>query len=45
LYKQLRGAYAVSRFGAWVRLFLLSIMISFVLTMFGLILVAIGMTH
>jgi hypothetical protein len=43
LYKQLRGAYGISRFGAWVRLFLLSIMITFVLTMFGLILVAIGM--
>lgn len=45
LYKQLRGAYGISRFGAWVRLFLLSIMITFVLTMFGLILVAIGTTH
>ncbi|WP_129641370.1 DUF3667 domain-containing protein [Peristeroidobacter agariperforans] len=43
LYKQLRGAYGVSRFGAWVRLFLLSIMIIFVLTMFAVILVAIGM--
>lgn len=43
LYKQLRGAYGVSRFGAWVRLFLLSIMISFVLTLFGVILVALGM--
>ena len=42
LYKQLRGAYGVSRFGAWVRLFLLSIMIMFVLTLFGIILVAIG---
>ncbi|HEY5755107.1 MAG TPA: DUF3667 domain-containing protein [Steroidobacter sp.] len=43
LYKQLRGAYGISRFGAWVRLFLLTIMITFVLTLFGLILVAIGM--
>jgi len=42
LYKQLRGAYGISRFGAWVRLFLLSIMITFVLTLFGIILVAIG---
>jgi hypothetical protein len=42
LYKQLRGAYGVSRFGAWMRLFILSIMIIFVLTMFGVILVAIG---
>jgi hypothetical protein len=43
LYKQLRGAYGVSRFGAWVRLFLLTIMITFVLTLFGVILVAVGM--
>ncbi len=35
LYKQLRGAYGISRFGAWVRLFLLTIMITFVLTLFG----------
>lgn len=43
LYKQLRGAYGVSRFGAWVRLFLLTVMITVVLTLFGLILVAVGM--
>lgn len=43
LYKQLRGAYGASRFGAWVRLFLLSIMIIFVLSLFGVILVAVGM--
>ena len=43
LYKQLRGAYGISRFGAWVRLFLLSIMITVVLTLFGVILVAVGM--
>lgn len=43
LYKQLRGAYGVSRFGAWVRLFLLTLMITFVLTLFGVILVAVGM--
>nr|WP_298717498.1 DUF3667 domain-containing protein [uncultured Steroidobacter sp.] len=42
LYKQLRGAYGISRFGAWVRLLLLSIMISFVLTLFSVILFAIG---
>lgn len=42
LYKQLRGAYGVSRLGAWVRLFLLTLMIVFVLTLFGVILVAIG---
>ena len=42
LYKQLRGAYGVSRFGALVRLLLLSIMIILVLTVFGLILISIG---
>lgn len=42
LYKQLRGAYGSSRFGAWLRLLILSIMIIFVLTLFGVILVAIG---
>jgi len=44
LYKQLRGAYGASRFGTWVRLFMLTIMISFVLTMFGVILAAVGMS-
>ncbi len=44
LYKQLRGAYGLSRFGTWVRLFLLSIMIFFVLVMFGTLLVALGMS-
>ena len=44
LYKQLRGAYGLSRFGAWVRLFLLSVMISFVLVMFGILLLALGMS-
>ncbi|MBL8267551.1 DUF3667 domain-containing protein [Steroidobacter sp.] len=44
LYKQLRGAYGLSRFGAWVRLFLLTIMITFVLVMFGLLLLALGMS-
>ncbi|HEY0683326.1 MAG TPA: DUF3667 domain-containing protein [Steroidobacter sp.] len=38
LYKQLRGAYGLSRFGAWVRLFLLSIMVIFVLTLFAVML-------
>ncbi|WP_116807526.1 DUF3667 domain-containing protein [Steroidobacter cummioxidans] len=42
LYKHLRGTYGISRFGTWVRLFMLTIMISFVLTMFGVILAAIG---
>lgn len=44
LYKQLRGAYGLSRFGAWVRLFLLSIMIIFVLVLFSVLLLALGMT-
>lgn len=43
LYKQLRGAYGLSRFGTWVRLFLLSIMIFFVLVLFSVLLVALGM--
>ena len=43
LYKQLRGAYGLSRFGAWVRLFLLSIGISIVLTLFFVLLLMIGM--
>lgn len=44
LYKQLRGAYGLSRFGTWVRLFLLSIMILVVLGLFGTLLLAIGMS-
>jgi hypothetical protein len=44
LYKQLRGAYGLSRFGAWVRLFLLSIMILFVLVLFSTLLLALGMS-
>lgn len=44
LYKQLRYAYGLSRFGTWVRLFMLSIMILFVLIMFGILLLALGMT-
>ena len=44
LYKQLRGAYGLSRYGAWVRLFLLSVMIFFVLVMFGILLLALGMS-
>ncbi len=38
LYKQLRHAYKLSRFGAWLRLFLLSIGISIVLTFFFVLL-------
>lgn len=45
LYKQLRGAYGLSRFGAWVRLFLLSIMILFVLVLFSTLLLALGMSN
>jgi ribosomal protein L37E len=43
LYKQLRYAYGLSRFGAWLRLFLLSIATSIVLTIFVVLLVMIGM--
>jgi hypothetical protein len=43
LYKQLRHAYKLSRFGAWLRLFLLSIAISIVLTIFFALLLMIGM--
>jgi hypothetical protein len=43
LYKQLRHAYTLSRFGAWLRLFLLSIAISIVLTIFFVLLLLIGM--
>jgi len=43
LYKQLRYAYGLSRFGAWLRLFLLSIEISIVLTIFFVLLLLIGM--
>lgn len=42
LYKQLRGAYGLSRFGAVLRLFMLFIMIIFVLVLFGLLLLALG---
>lgn len=43
LYKQLRYAYGLSRFGAWLRLFLLSIATSIVLTIFFVLLLMIGM--
>lgn len=42
IYKQLRGAYGLSRFGAVLRLFLLFIMNIFVLVLFGLLLLALG---
>jgi hypothetical protein len=42
IYKQLRGAYGLSRFGAVLRLFMLFIMIIFVLVLFGLLLLALG---
>jgi hypothetical protein len=42
LYKQLRYAYGLSRFGTWVRLFLLSIMIFFVLLLFSILLAVLG---
>ena len=43
LYKQLRYAYGLSRFGALLRLFLLSIAISIVLMIFFVLLLMIGM--
>ncbi len=43
LYKQLRHAYKLSRFGAWLRLFLLAIAITIVLTFFFVLLLLIGM--
>lgn len=43
LYKQLRYAYNLSRFGAVLRLFLLSIGISIVLTIFSVLLLLLGM--
>jgi hypothetical protein len=42
LYKQLRGAYGVSRTGAFVRLFLLLISICIVLVLFSLLLLLLG---
>ena len=42
LYRQLRGAYGVSRFGALVRLFLLEISISIVLVVFSILLLLFG---
>ncbi len=43
LYKQLRHAYKLSRFGAWLRLFLLAIGISIVVTLFSVLLLLLGM--
>jgi Protein of unknown function (DUF3667) len=43
LYKQLRHAYKLSRFGSWIRLFLLSIGIVIVLTIFSVLLFLLGM--
>lgn len=42
LYSQLRGAYGVSRFGAWVRLCLLEISIAIVLGLFSILLLLFG---
>lgn len=42
MYKQLRGAYGLSRLGAWVRLFILLIATVIVLTIFAILLVLIG---
>lgn len=43
LYKQMRYAYGLSRFGAWLRLFLLSIAVFIVLMIFFALLLMIGM--
>ena len=43
LYKQLRGAYGLSRFGALLRLFMLSILITIVLTLFSILLLMLGL--
>ena len=42
IYKQLRGAYGLSRFGAYARLFLLLILISIILSIFAVLLLFIG---
>lgn len=42
MYKQLRGAYGLSRFGAVLRLFFLLIVITLVLTLFSALLLLIG---
>jgi hypothetical protein len=42
MYKQLRGAYGLSRFGATVRLMLLLLSTIFVLTFFGVLLLMVG---
>jgi hypothetical protein len=42
LYKQLRGAYGLSRFGATVRLFLLTISIGIVVALFSVTLILLG---
>jgi hypothetical protein len=42
LYKQLRGAYGLSRFGAALRLFLLTISISVVVVLFSVALILLG---
>jgi hypothetical protein len=43
LYKQLRVAYGLSRFGTLLRLFMLSILISIVLTLFAILLLMLGL--
>lgn len=43
IYKQLKGAYGLSRFGAFVRTFLLTISASIVLILFALLLVGLGL--
>lgn len=43
IYKQLRVAYGLSRFGTFVRLFMLMILISIVLTLFAILLLMLGL--
>ena len=43
LYKQLRVAYGLSRFGTFLRLFMLIILISIVLTLFAILLLMLGL--
>jgi len=45
MYRQLRGAYGVSRFGALWRTFLLSIAAIFVLSLFIVLMVGLGLQH
>ncbi|HEV7233615.1 MAG TPA: DUF3667 domain-containing protein [Sphingorhabdus sp.] len=43
IYKQLRGAYQLSRFGAFIRMFLLTISATIVIVLFALLLIGLGL--